>query len=1022
MEKWIFRMRLACVVSCVLGGVLATLLPVRVEAQIPSCQIRVDELIDRVGVVRMPYGGTDKGIGNTGLRLTPMGRRNIAGAPFTIWRIRNSGSATTVGITTDVANLNLNSFPLPAHTDAYFRSESAAASATHNLTVTNLTQTITLDTQVATNTAWSDTTLVADPVCTEPTVSLWIAHSKGLTRVSTIDLTTLLIDLPVVGGVETIAVDTPQANAWTYSNGKLRAFSPTGSPLIDVPTVSHGLFVPATLAVDGNAGDVWLGLGNVLYRLAFDGSVVGQLTMAGTIRNIELDPMNGRVWVGGAGGFSIVRAGEFPERPIVRFLANATLATAHSIVRDSSTNGFWVGTPAAINRYDANGVLVISGANSRAAARSLADDGNGGVWATVKDSSIYHFTRNGAQQWVQTPPPPNTDVAQLASDPVTHRVWTLAGSRLRAFGLTKPSSGPFGPGTEVPRPGVTQTRTYYKLATFTDRAAPIVQFVAPAAGAYTNNRKPSLQVAYGDQATTVNPASLSFKLGNAALAVTCSVRTATKATCTPQTDLPEGALDISATLSDSNGNQSLPVHRYFTVDVTAPSITVTRPVNGGYTNQKLGPVEGQLNESGTVVIGSSTVSTDAFNHFTAPVTLNEGTNSRTIIATDRATNRTQLPYSVNLDTQVPPAADNSKITVGAPGNGSVVVTGLATSVEASSTVRVTNLRTNAVVTANATATGAFTVTIEAQAGDALRVVVEDHATNSSLPLNLTVAGAGNSGLIVTVNAPATGTSVNSPTATVSGVVAGVIDASVTINGFSAQTFISGADTAFSDVVSLVAGVNTIEIVATRPGGATGRAQIQLTYVVPNPYRVDASPTTAVAPINVEFRVLQFIADDTFVATFDFDGNGTVDQTIDTLGAPVSHLYSSAGSVTAHVKVKGSSNVTYSFDLPISVVTPEQVDAQIRPAWDGLISALRAGNTTSALTFISTTAASRYAATFQQMQSALPDIANGLSHAELRFAGADYADYVVSRLVGTEQRVFVIQFVRDPDGVWRVAEM
>ncbi len=184
-------------------------------AQLPSCQIRLDALVERVGVASIPFTGTDTGVNNTRLWTTPMGTMNIAGRPYTVWRLRN----TNVNLRTLVLSSGGMSYTFSAlpKTDTFVRSEAATPPAAHQLRSTTAVQSTLIETQNSTTTAWSNSTLLADPLCTEPDVSLWMAHSAGISRVSP-GGGNLLLDLPFAAGAEALAVDLPLTNAWAYSN------------------------------------------------------------------------------------------------------------------------------------------------------------------------------------------------------------------------------------------------------------------------------------------------------------------------------------------------------------------------------------------------------------------------------------------------------------------------------------------------------------------------------------------------------------------------------------------------------------------------------------------------------------------------------------------------------------------------------------------------------------------------------------------------------------------------------------
>lgn len=166
-------------------------------------------------------------------------------------------------------------------------------------------------------------------------------------------------------------------------------------------------------------------------------------------------------------------------------------------------------------------------------------------------------------------------------------------------------------------------------------------------------------------------------------------------------------------------------------DTRPPKITVNYPPEGLLTNQPQLTVTGKMSEAGTLTINSDPVMLASDYSFSYTVTLQEGTNTLTLMATDNAGNTTTITETVVLDTTPPAAPDLGLITVSDVVDGEVTVTGSAGSVGADSLVTATNTRTQETVTVTAGADGSFTAQIAAQPGDAVTIVATDSAGNSS---------------------------------------------------------------------------------------------------------------------------------------------------------------------------------------------------------------------------------------------------------------------------------------------------
>jgi hypothetical protein len=987
-------------------------------AQLPTCQIQLDQHVLRAGTFQVPYTGTDTGVNNSGVRLTPMGRAIWSGVPYTVWRVRNTRTtARRLVLASPGASIT---FQAAARSELYVRSEITAGTATHSVSSIAPTGNLVLiDSQAALNTTWTDTTAVPDALCSNPK-ALWLAHSRGLYRLSS--TTAVVLDVPVAGGVDVVTTDAPFSNAWAYTSGILRGFAADGTPLVSVTTVPRPAGTSPRLAVDGTGGVVWLALGTTLYRLNYDGSIAGQVVMPGIVTSVQFDSSRGQLWATTHAGFSILRAGAADESPIVPVIAVALpQGGATSLVLDPIYDAAWIATPTALARYDALGQLQVQAATNFAPMPALAADGLGGVWG-IRADSVAHFGANAVLEWQLNGigVPDGGGAISIASNPTTHEAWVISPTDIRSVPVQQVVALIPAP---LPAPGVVVPRTARQLEFFTDRAGPLLQFVAPAANSSTNNRRPTLQVSYADQTSSVNTATLQFKTGNTPLAVTCSSLTATSATCTPQQDLPEGSVDLSATVSDQEGNPSSPAHRHFVVDVTSPIVSITAPSNGGYTNLPEGPLQGSLNEPGTLAIDGVPTPVDVLNNFSAPVTLTEGVNTRAVVATDRAGNTSIFNFSVTLDTQPPSIPAIAQIVVGTVINGSVAVSGNAGAVEAAALVRVTNLRTNEVQTVSAGANGAFTIALAAEHGDNIHIEAVDAAGNVSPAAQIAVSGGGgNPQLSIAITEPSAGLVTSDRLVLVRGTVSGDAAATVVINSTVAATSAQGTVVSFSALVALNAGANTLDVRAATNAGLTAQASRAVTRNGDAPFAVTLEQSSGLAPMNARFEVAQYSDVPFSQVEFDYDGDGTYDETLMAPQRTIEHVYETAGEFTAQVRVQDYISRTFIFRVPVSVGTQAQTDVQVRRAWGGLIDALSASNKTAALLQVADASRDHFNEVFTALEGSLPQIAASFESLQPFAVSAAYAQYVVVRNVNGTRSAHFVEFIKDYDGLWRLSAL
>lgn len=166
--------------------------------------------------------------------------------------------------------------------------------------------------------------------------------------------------------------------------------------------------------------------------------------------------------------------------------------------------------------------------------------------------------------------------------------------------------------------------------------------------------------------------------------------------------------------------------------LTPLAISIIDPEDGAITNQDIIGLEGQLSHLATLDIDGVDVPVGSDLSFFHNLTLAEGANTSTLIATDALADQAIIGLTINLDTQIPGIADLAQITSTGPDiDGLITISGGPGSVEANAKIYVTNTRTGGTVTTTADANGAFSVSIEGVYDDIFDIIVEDVAGNQA---------------------------------------------------------------------------------------------------------------------------------------------------------------------------------------------------------------------------------------------------------------------------------------------------
>ena len=193
-----------------------------------------------------------------------------------------------------------------------------------------------------------------------------------------------------------------------------------------------------------------------------------------------------------------------------------------------------------------------------------------------------------------------------------------------------------------------------------EKVAPTLAFTYPTAGAYITNATPVIKFKVTDNDSGVNPDTIVIKVDGAKV-TTAFTKTAVtggyECSYTPGTALADGAHTISIEASDYDGNAASAKTVSFTVDTIPPTLTLTNPVDGLITNKAALVVSGKTDDVTskpvTVTVNGTSVTVNSDGSFSKEITLVSGSNTITVVATDKAGKTTTVTRKVTLDTGAP---------------------------------------------------------------------------------------------------------------------------------------------------------------------------------------------------------------------------------------------------------------------------------------------------------------------------------------------------------------------------------
>lgn len=199
-----------------------------------------------------------------------------------------------------------------------------------------------------------------------------------------------------------------------------------------------------------------------------------------------------------------------------------------------------------------------------------------------------------------------------------------------------------------------------------EKVAPVIVITYPTASALIINNKPVIRWKVTDNDSGVNPGTIGITIDNGSKVTSGITKTAIsggyECTYTPTTALADGSHTIKFDASDNDGNAATQKSVTFKVDTVPPTLSITAPANNLVTNKAACTVTGTTNDvtsspvSVTVKLNSGAaqdVTVNADGSFSKALTLANGENTITIVATDSAGKSTTVVRKVTLDTAAP---------------------------------------------------------------------------------------------------------------------------------------------------------------------------------------------------------------------------------------------------------------------------------------------------------------------------------------------------------------------------------
>lgn len=257
------------------------------------------------------------------------------------------------------------------------------------------------------------------------------------------------------------------------------------------------------------------------------------------------------------------------------------------------------------------------------------------VWSIINGTRINH-TQGSGNQWVGTGTAP---LKSSYSQPNhVYQVTTYA----------KDDAG--------------NTDSYESTLRVVEKVAPTITPSSPTTGSTITNNKPSIVWEVKDDDSGVNTASIGITIDSGSKITGDSIQKQAitggyKCTYTPAEALADGNHTIKFDAADNDGNVAAQKSITIKVDTVPPTLTVNSPTEGMVTNNSTLVVSGVTNDATsspvTLKVNDQPVEVQENGQWSTAITLSEGENTITIVATDSAGKTSTVTRHVTLDTGAP---------------------------------------------------------------------------------------------------------------------------------------------------------------------------------------------------------------------------------------------------------------------------------------------------------------------------------------------------------------------------------
>lgn len=837
--------------------------------------------------------------------------------------------------------------------------------------------------------------------------AIWLAQQNKIIKISASD-GHILRQIDVTEKVSALALDKQRAKVWAVLSNKLVSYDFAANKiseflLLDIDEYNHssGYYDYSEsekykLIVDELNGSLWLYKNNNIWHLSENGDLLRQITINNEIESIALISANDQIWVATEYAINIYRQSDGQQIQQV-----SVPGDIETIAYDKSLNNIWVAAESTLLRYNLDGELQYQ--QTIYDVELIVPDHNGKLWLAT-EHTLYNQDASGIRLFQMSPFGGYDDeIEVMFLEPANQSVWVSNEEEIIHVDNQSQIL------QRITLNDKSKEQVLYK-----DIFPPQLRFISPASGSYQNIARPLLQLEYSDDGIGVDTSSLVIQQDGLTITFDCQ-HNALQSNCRPTRDLTEGLTDLSAIISDYNGNASLPALTSFTTDTIRPVITVLSHRNGAYVNQEQQNITGHLSEFSTFTVNSTSILLGLNHAFSVPVQLIEGRNEFVLTAQDPAGNGSMELWVLNLDTVPPVAAQADKLSISEVSSGKTTVTGQAGAVEAGSIIEIVNLTTSITMTTLVANDGSFTLNISANPGDELQITVIDQAGNRSPFTRINVPLP----LKINITYPVEGSVINSDVVNVEGTFSGPSNAGIAVNG---QVAAIHNGKFYLNNLAVMQGENTIKANLATSAGHSSTDSITVTGEGLSKYKMFFDEYFGMSPFTTNLYIFDTEPTSIKEIKVDLETDGVYESIIKDAGSSLPLRYQAPGLYQTTIVITDQNSSIYTYQYNIVIYDIKILDVILQSVYKNMLSDLSSGNIEKAMQALTGVMRKKFKESFYLNQSNLAQIINKLGTISGGMINNEMAEYVITRQENSKQVAFSVYMIKGHDGVWRIGEM